>query len=243
MQTFRNYLSTTSNRSHFLEMGKAARVLASITDDPRGIILDIVEEQMPYLYGPLLEAFYLETDDSHPALPADAGVAPASDDTHPPRPPDAVAGGDNKAGASDSGSVMDWLRNLFGGGGAEKSFGRAITALTKVDSVLQTINVPPEAQAEGGMAVGYDDYKKNVNELFKKLKELGGQSKLLNVADSIKKDPNYVQEISKKLTDAGVVGGEGEGEEEAGGGEEAGGEESPPPTPTPTLIPIKTVTP
>lgn len=196
MQTFRNYLLTTSNRGHYLEMGKAAKVLASITDDPRGIILDLVEESMPHLHGPLLEAFYLEADATPAPTPAATPAASGGHD-EPALPADAVAKGDNKAGASDSGSVMDWLRGLFGGGGAEKSFGRAMAALKKVDSVLQTIHVPKEAQGEDSDAAGYDDYKKEVNELYKKLQELGRKSKLLNVADGIKKDPNYVQQLQQ----------------------------------------------
>ena len=203
MQTFKGYLS---NRNRYLKLGEAARGLALMTDDPEGLILDLVEDRMPHLHGPLLEAFYLEADEGPTDMPPGTPAPVATGEEPPARPAGAVAGGSGVANnASDSGSIMDWLRNLFGGGGAEKSFGRAMTALTKVDSVLKTIHIPAESQAEGSPAAGYDQYKKDFAEMMEKIKELATQSKVLNVADAIKKDPNYVQELQNNPVLAGEM--------------------------------------
>lgn len=185
MLTFQHYIHGRGNRGKYLLMGEAAKSLASITDDPEGFLLDLVEHSIPHAHAPLLEAFYLEADPG----PVDDPSAPDA-----PRPASAVSGG-SEYNASDSGSIMDWLRDLFGGGGAEKSFNRALTALKKVDSVLRTVRVPPEAQGEDGAAPGYDEYRDKMSELYKALTEMGKQSKNLNVADAIKKDPTYVQEL------------------------------------------------
>lgn len=222
MLTFRSYLS---DRNRLISIGELATELARKTEDPESFVLEFVEARYPRLYGPLLESIYLE-DGADPRPPTSGGGAPAGG-------AEAAGGGEGDGdapGARPAKKVqhktfLGWLNDLFSGGGAAKNFDKAVKAISRVDSVVKTIHIPPNFQQEGGPAAGYDNFRDELEEVLKKMQELGQQSQLLHVADAIKRDPNYVQELEQELgpvraADEAESGGEeGSPEEPASGGD------------------------
>ena len=193
MLSFKNYMT---DRGRYLQLGEMARDLSCHTRDPEGFLLRFTEARFPHLYVPLIESFYMEvTPDAPPPAPADAAGG-ADADGPGARPADAVANGGGKSGAM-SGGIVSWLSNLFGGGGAKKNFEKSLASLIKVNGVLQTVRVPPEAQGEGQPAAGYDKFRDELKELLDKLSGMKDQVGNLNVADAIKKDPSYIQELEQ----------------------------------------------
>lgn len=216
MLTFRSYLS---GRSRLISVGELASELARKTTDPQAFVLEFVESRYPQLYGPLLESIYLEAD---PRPPSGGGEESSPD---APAPSGGERPGARPAKKVQHGTFLGWLNDLFSGGGAAKNFDKAVKAITKVDSVVQTIHIDNGLQGDDGPVAGYDQFKQELRDVLTKMKELGQQSQLLHVADAIKRDPNYVQELEGELADvraedeAESGGEEGSPEEPASGGD------------------------
>jgi len=199
MLKFKTYMS---DRSRLLKLGEVSRELARKTEDPQKFILDFAEERFPHLYEPLLEAFYLEADAVPGPTVAAAGEKPATDAA-------ASTKGDaaRPPGEVPHGGILDWLKDLFSGGGAAKNFDKALTSMTKVASVVKTIKIPEDLQQTKGSGVeGYDEFSKELDGVLSTMKNLSEKSRMLQVADAIKRDPNYVQELEGQL--AGLKGDE-----------------------------------
>ncbi len=193
MQTFRTYMSGRGNRSHLMRLGETARALACKTEDPVKFILDFAEQRFPHYYEPLLEAFYLEADGPVEAPPGSETPAAKSEKGDAARPASEVP----------HGGFLDWLKDLFGGGGAAKNFDKALKSMTKVDSVVKTIKIPDDVQKNPDSGVqGYDEFSKELSDLLNTMTELSKKSRMLQVADAIKRDPNYVQELQGALAGA-----------------------------------------
>ena len=193
MLSFKTYLS---DMPKLKQMGETARLLARKTSDPQGFILDFAAARFPHYYNPLMEAFYLEgpgDPDPEPDPSKHSSETPdqADNKNAPPTPASVVA---NNTG------VLEFLKNLFGGGGAKSNFDKAAKALTRVDSVVRTVRIPPEDQLKGGPAEGYETFSTELKNVLSKMKDLGKQADLLNIADAIKKDPNYIQQLEKQLS-------------------------------------------
>jgi hypothetical protein len=66
-----------------------------------------------------------------------------------------------------------------------------------------TIKIPQELQqSEDSGVAGYDEFSEELSQLLSTMKELGKKSRMLQVADAIKRDPNYVQELQGALSGA-----------------------------------------
>ena len=214
MLTFRNYIAS---RPTNINTVYAAAALALKVADPEKYILDFAESHYPQIYPELV----MTLCEAAPPVATPAGDAAAGGGAVDPKVAPKDAGDHDPQERTSIGDIISNIASWFTGGGAQRNFNNAITALKKVKGVFDTVKVPEELLANDERFQGYDDFVKQLGAGMEQLQKSNDAPALAGMIDALKANPEKFQVNQDKV---GELDGEVSGEKPKVPGATGGGD-------------------
>ena len=192
MLTFRNYIAS---RPTNINTVYAAAALALKVADPEKYILDFAESHYPQIYPELV----MTLCEAAPPVATPAGDAAAGGGAVDPKVAPKDAGDHDPQERTSIGDIISNIASWFTGGGAQRNFNNAITALKKVKGVFDTVKVPEELLANDERFQGYDDFVKQLGAGMEQLQKSNDAPALAGMIDALKANPEKRQVNQDKV--------------------------------------------